>query len=100
MLIKCIPRRRTDQLPDKHSFVNSFALLLMLTICLSVKLDFVSLLTALLLTELIISHTCHITLHGAHTPIREETLWLCPSLVNSIHHFFLHPALLEFHLTM
>lgn len=40
LIVKCIPRTETDQLPDKHSFVNSFALLLMLTICLSVSLVF------------------------------------------------------------
>ena len=40
LIVKCIPRKGTDQLPDKHSFVNSFALLLTLTICLSVKLVF------------------------------------------------------------
>lgn len=65
LIVKCIPRKGTDQLPDKHSFVNSFALLLTLTIYPSVKLDFsLSLLTTLLLT-----FTCHITLHGARTHI-------------------------------
>lgn len=104
LIVKCIPRKGTDQLPDKHSFVNSFALLLTLTIYLSVSnWILVCLCSATLLFNFYLPY------HSAwcsHThPILQEALWLCPSLVNSIHHyffclfvlFFLHPALLDFH---
>ena len=88
LTVKCIPRKEPDQLPDKHSFVNSFALLLTLTICLSVSLVFfsevllsVSLLSMLLLTELL-SHTCHITLHGALThPSQRKRSCFAPHLL-------------------
>lgn len=54
LIVKCIPRKETDQLPDKHSFVNSFALLLTLTICL-----FVCLVFSLKIFALSVCHTTH-----------------------------------------
>lgn len=80
LIVKCILRKETDRLPDKHSFLHSFALLLTIRIF---SLGSVALcLTAhrIAFNHLSLSAIPTISLHGAHTHTdtlnQEETLAL------------------------